>query len=185
MHAFTVVAAATALLSGLVQARPISAPLVARSACLTTADADHLVNGFAELINSTFSQSLADDILAADFTDYSDSIDFLKGSALGSATFTSLDQYSAAQSAQAPVPLQVLSIDAVTCTNIAWRWLAYPGSGDYEVKGINIIYAAQGNGTANGWQIATNFAEFNVAAWDLDLGGTCVAPSPSKMFKKN
>jgi hypothetical protein len=69
----------------------------------------------------------------------------------------------------------------VTCGNIAFRWLAYPGTGTYEVKGINIAYTAQ-TGTptsgSNGWQIQTNFAEFNVAAWDLDIGGDCTAPPP-------
>lgn len=186
MHAFKAIIAATALLTPLTQARPISSSqLDTREICLTTADAAHLVNGFAELINSTFSVTLAADILATNFTDYSDSIDFLAGLPLGSATFTSRAQYDADQSSQAPVPLQVLSIDAVSCTNIAWRWLAYPGTGDYEVKGINIIYAVQGNGTAHGWQIGTQFVEFNSAAWTLDIGGTCVAPPPpSKMFKR-
>jgi len=74
----------------------------------------------------------------------------------------------------------------VSCTNIAWRWLAYPGNEQYEVKGINIIYAVQGTGSAHGWQIGTNFAEFNSAAWVLDIGGTCVAPPPpSKLFVRN
>ena len=191
MRTFTTITAAAALFSGIVHSRPhsapveVSAPVEARQTCLTLADADHLVNGFAELINSTFSTSLAADILADNFTDYSDSIDFLTGATLGTATFTSLAQFDTASASQAPVPLQVLSIDAVSCTNIAWRWLAYPGSEKYEVKGINIIYAVQGNGSANGWQIGTNFAEFNVAAWVLDIGGTCVAPPPpSKLFKK-
>jgi hypothetical protein len=148
---------------------------------LSTADAAYIVNGFALLINSTFNATLAADILAVNFTDYSDSVDFLAGIPLGTATFTSLAAFEAGQSGQAPIPFQILSIDAVTCTNIAFRWLAFPGTGKYEVKGINIAYTDRtGNLTngADGWQIQTNFVEFNVAAWDLDIGGNCMAPPP-------
>jgi hypothetical protein len=187
MQVFTTLAAATALFSSAIYARPLSNSLPiqpdTRTNCLTIADADYIVNGFALLINSTFSTTLAADILAVSFTDYSDSIDFLAGIPLGDATFTSLAGFEAGQSGQAPIPFQVLSIDAVTCSNIAFRWLAYPGTGKYEVKGINIAYTAQtGNAAngANGWQIQTNFVEFNVAAWDLDIGGSCTAPPPSK-----
>ena len=187
MQIFTAVAAATALFSTATHARPLSQSVNNQldtrttSNCLTTADADFIVNGFALLINSTFNATLAADILAVNFVDYSDSIDFLAGIPLGNATFTSLAAFEAGQSGQAPIPFQILSIDAVTCNNIAFRWLAYPGTGQYEVKGINIAYTAQtGNATngADGWQIQTNFAEFNVAAWDLDLGGNCTPPPP-------
>jgi hypothetical protein len=188
MQLFKALVGATALFSTLAHSRPLSNSLsteldTRRSNCLTLADADYLVNGFALLINSTFSDILAADILAVSFTDYSDSINFLAGVPLGDPTFSSLDAFEAGESGQTPVPLQILSIDAVTCSNIAFRWLAYPGSGKYEVKGINIAYTAQtGSATngANGWQIQVNFVEFNVAAWDLDLGGSCTPPPPSK-----
>jgi hypothetical protein len=187
MQIFTALAAATALFSSAIYARPVSNSFSiqpdTRTNCLTIADADYIVNAFALLINSTFSTTLAASILAVDFLDYSDSIDFLAGIPLGDATFTSLAGFEAGQGGQAPIPFQVLSIDAVTCTNIAFRWLAYPGTGKYEVKGINIAYTAQtGNAAngANGWQIQTNFVEFNSAAWDLDLGGSCTPPPPSK-----
>jgi len=189
MRSFASIAAAATLFSCLAHSRPISSPLKARTnsggECLTLADAEYLVNGYALLINSTYSYTRAADILAINFIDYSDSVNFLAGVPLSTAIFTSLAQFDASQSQQEPIPLQVLSIDAVSCTNIAWRWLAYPGTGLYEVKGINIIYAVQGTGKANGWQVGTNFAEFNSAAWDLDIGGTCVPPTaPAKLFKK-
>jgi hypothetical protein len=192
MQVFTTLAAATALFSSAIYARPLSNSLPiqsdTRTNCLTTADADYIVNSFALLINSTFDTALAADILAVDFIDYSDSIDFLAGVPLGDATFTSLAGFEAGQGGQAPVPFQVLSIDAVTCTNIAFRWLAYPGTGIYEVKGINIAYTAQTGSAENGadgWQIQTNFVEFNVAAWDLDLGGDCTAPPPPSKARRS
>jgi hypothetical protein len=189
MQLFKALTGVTALFFTLAQSRPLSNSLPSqldtrRSECLTQADADYLVNSFALLINSTFNGTLAADILAVNFTDYSGSINFLGGIPLGNATFTSLAAFEAGQSGQAPIPFQILSIDAVTCSNIAFRWLAYPGFGKYEVKGINIAYTGQtGTATngANGWQIQVNFAEFNVAVWDLDIGGKCTAPpSPSK-----
>src|SRR4051794_2603910 len=188
MQVFTL-AAATALFSSAIYARPLSnfpiQPDI-RTNCLTTADANFLVNSFALLINSTFSTTLAAEILAVNFIDYSDSINFLAGVPLSTAIFTSLASFEAGQSGQAPIPFQVLSIDAVTCTNIAFRWLAYPGTGKYEVKGINIAYTKQTGSAkngANGWQIQENFVEFNVAAWDLDLGGTCTPPPLSSTSK--
>ena len=190
MQIFTAITAATALFSTVTHARPLSQPINSqldeRASCLGKADADFIVNGFALLINSTFNATLAAKILAVDFIDFSDSINFLAGIPLGSATFTSLAAFEAGQSTQAPIPFQILSIDAVTCTNIAFRWLAYPGTGKYEVKGINIAYTKQTGSAkngANGWQIQENFVEFNVAAWDLDLGGTCTPPPLSSTSK--
>jgi hypothetical protein len=177
------------LFSTLTHSRPLSNSLPSQldtrySECLTLADADYLVNSFALLINSTFNGTLAANIFAVNFTDYSDSLDFLADIPLGNAAFTSLAAFEAGQSGQAPITFQILSIDAVTCSNIAFRWLAYPGSGKDEVKGINIAYTGQtGNARngANGWQIQVNFVEFNVAAWDRDIDGNCTAPpSPSK-----
>jgi len=191
MQVFTTLAAAV-LFSSAIYARPLSNSLSiqpgTRTNCLTTADADYLVNSFALLIGSTFNAALAADILAANFLDYSDSINFLAGIPLGEPTFTSLAGFEASQGGQAPVPFQVLSIDTVTCTNIAFRWLAYPGTGKYEVKGINVAYTEQtGSATngANGWQIQTNFVEFDVAAWALDIGGTCTAPPPPSKARRS
>jgi hypothetical protein len=189
MQLFKALTWATALFSTLAHSRPLSNSLPSQldtghSECLALADANYLVNSFALLINSTFNGTLAADISAVNFTDYSDSIDFLADIPLGKAPFTSLAAFEAGQSGQAPIPFQILSIDAVTCSNIAFRWLAYPGSGKYEVKGINIAYTGQtgdAKNGANGWQIQVNFGEFNVAAWNLDIGGNSTAPpSPSK-----
>jgi hypothetical protein len=193
MKAFaTTLAAVTALVTTITTALPVSGSwprtqLSQRtSQCLSAADAAYIVNSFALLVNSTFNPNLAAAILTPNFIDYSDSIDFLAGIPLGRATFTSLATFEAGQAGQAPIPFQVLSIDAVSCSNIAFRWLAYPGSGRYEVKGLNIMYTTRTgalNNGADGWQVQTNFVEFNAAAWVLDLGGTCVAPPPM-MAKK-
>jgi len=144
--------------------------------CLGDADVNHLVNNFALLVNSTFDPARAADILNVDFTDYSDSINFLTGQAPGVPTFNSLIQFDVGQGGQPTVPLEILAIEAATCNVVAFRWMAYPGQ--YSVKGITIFHAVQANGTSNGWQIQTQFAEFNVAAWTNDAGGNCTSPPP-------
>jgi len=151
---------------------------------MSESDARFLVDGFARLVNSTFDPVFTASILADDFTDYSDSINFLIYGAsqpekFGTPTFTSLAAFSAGQGSQPPVPLTVLSLDLYTCSSIAWRWRAFPG--DLPVQGIDIFYTVKTDQTdngANGWKIQTVYAEFNVANWALDIGGTCVPPPP-------
>jgi hypothetical protein len=185
MHAFTVLVAAAALFTSALS-NPVAAERRWRSYrdynngmanCLRPQDVDHLVTNFALLVNSTFDPARSADILNVDFIDFSDSINFLTGQAPGSATFSSLTQFNIGQGGQPPVPLEVLNVDAVTCDTVAFRWIAYPGA--QSVKGITIFNAIQANGTSNGWQIRTQFAEFNVAAWTNDLpGGNCTPPPP-------
>jgi len=185
MHSFTALFAAATLFTS-----ALSTPLAAgkrwqsfrdynpgMTNCLQDADVNHLVNGFALLVNSTFDPNLAADILNVDFTDYSDSINFLTGQTPGTPTFSSLQQFDVGQGGQPTVPLEILNIEAATCDTVAFRWMAYPGP--LSVKGITIFNAIQANGTSNGWQIKNQFAEFNVAAWTNDLpGGHCQAPPP-------
>ena len=183
MHAITLLAAAAAFFTTV-----ISTPITQRwtsfrdalpsaTQCLSDSDVTHLTDGFALLVNSTFNPTLAADVLSVDFTDFSDSINFLTGQALGSPTFASLIQFDAGQGGQPTVPFSIQAIEAVTCDTIVMRWLAYPGP--IPSRGITIIHATVGNGTANGWQIRTQYAEFNVAAWTNDTpGGSCVAPPP-------
>jgi hypothetical protein len=185
MHSFTALFAAATLFTS-----ALSTPLAAgkrwqsfrdhnpaMTNCLQDADVNHLVDGFALLVNSTFDPNLSADILHVDFIDFSDSINFLTGQAPGTPTFSSLQQFNVGQGGQPPVPLEILNIEAATCDTVAFRWLAYPGP--LSVKGITIFNAIQANGTSNGWQIKTQFAEFNVAAWTNDLpGGNCQPPPP-------
>lgn len=68
--------------------RTASAPATTSSAlsptvsCLTNATASNLVNGFASLLTA-YTNATANALLASDFTDTSDSINFLAGNALG------------------------------------------------------------------------------------------------------
>jgi len=140
--------------------------------CLTPDAASSLVTGFASLLTD-FNATVANKLLASNFTDTSDSIDWLGGFPLDTTTFPSKEAFIDGQGSQPSIGFQVLSIDAVTCNVIAFRWVAQVGSKQYEVKGINILYAINTAGTQSGWQIQTVYSEFNSAAWVVDIGRSC------------
>lgn len=146
-------------------------PTYTAPVCLTNATATKMVNDFASLLTN-YKKSVAEALLASDFTDTSDSINFLGGYPLGSVTFPSKAAFEAGQGSQPAIGFTVDSIDAIACTSLAFRWTAHVGGPD-PVKGIDIFIASNLNGTDAGWQIKTVFSEFNSAAWAIDIGGSC------------
>ncbi|KEF63550.1 uncharacterized protein A1O9_01528 [Exophiala aquamarina CBS 119918] len=139
--------------------------------CLTSTTASDMVNGFASLLTA-FDVNVANSLLASDFTDTSDSINFLAGIPLGSTTFPSKEAFIAGQGTQPPIGFTVLNIDAVTCDTIAFRWAATLGP-QTPIKGINILNVSNLNGTSTGWQIKSVFSEFNSGTWSQQVGGQC------------
>ncbi|OAL28473.1 hypothetical protein AYO20_09421 [Fonsecaea nubica] len=158
------------------------------TACLSHAAASSVVNSFASLLTA-YDDATAEKLLSPSFTDSSDSTNFLAGKPLGSATFASKRafQQGQGQAAQPSTKFNVLSIDAVTCDVIAFRWeavFANTGAGAGEgagvpVKGINILHTVNPTGAADGWQIERVFSEFNSAVWTVGAGGSC-APPPAQ-----
>ncbi|EXJ70285.1 uncharacterized protein A1O5_06353 [Cladophialophora psammophila CBS 110553] len=140
--------------------------------CLNSPEATDIVSTFASFLTAPQAPdfaSKANVLLADNFTDTSDSINFLAGYPLGGKTFPSKTAFIAGQGAQRPIPTLTTLDIFFSCNKIAWRWLAQGiGSGQYEVKGIDTFTI-----TPSG-QISEVFAEFNSAAWAADL-----APSPS------
>jgi hypothetical protein len=164
-------------LSAISSAIPSSLRTKGQESCLDENAASYLVNSFADLLTNTganFNTALANAILADDFTDTSDSINFLAGIPEGSVTFPSKAAFIAGQGSQPPIGFTVLSIDAVTCNTIAFRWIATVGLMKSPVKGIDIFYTSNSEGRYDTFQIESIFSEFNSAAWVLDIGGTCV-----------
>lgn len=151
--------------------------------CLSAVSAAYLVNGYATLLNSTFSPALAAFVVTSNFTEYSDSINFLAGLPYGKPTFSSRAAFQISQGFQPPFPFKVVEINAITCKTVAYRWTGYPGSGQYPAAGLTILNAERNCSVANGadgWQIATQYVEFNVGAYNVDLGGVCTpAPLPA------
>ena len=77
----------------------------------------------------------------------------------------------------------LINIDAVTCEGtMAFRWVAYPGTGEMEVKGIAVLYTTNSGDTnkvgPGGWQMSHVFSGFNTAAWIASLGLPCKPPRP-------
>ena len=186
MHLITVVLQALSLLS-LASAAAVPAPAAKANhrargdSCLCLDVATEIVNGFLSLI-SAYNNDTANALLADNFVDTSDSIDYLAGIPLGGPTFPSKAIFELGQGSQPPVPISLLKIDAVTCDVIAFRWVAFPAIGTLGVNGIDILYTVNGGDKNSvgpgGWQISQVFSEFNSAAWIVDLGLPC-NPSPA------
>jgi len=144
--------------------------------CLGPNIAAGLVEGFGSLI-SAFSNATAESLLAPDFTDTSDSIDFLAGVPEGTVIFPSKEAFIIGQGEQPPIPFTVINIDAVTCNTVAFRW--FVSIGPVNVKGIN-IFVAKNSGNPSlgvkGWQIETNYSEFDSGLWLEAIGGSCTPP---------
>jgi hypothetical protein len=177
---------AAAALAAAASATPLAEPQPgwwARGKCLSPSVASGLVEGFGSLI-SAFTNATADSLLAPDFTDTSDSINFLAGEPEGAVTFPSKLAFELGQGAQQPIPFTVINIDAVTCNTVAFRW--FVTIGPKILKGINVFVASFSGDTSlgvDGWQIETNFSEFNSGLWLEAIGGTCTPPPPPSPAK--
>ena len=152
---------------------PIRGPSKDWSECMDAEVAQYLVDGFASLLTN-YNTSIAETLLSSDFTDTSDSINALTGAPAGSVTFPSKAAFEAGQGTQPAVDFEVSSIDAITCSTLAFRWVATLGK--TPVKGIDIFYASYTGVGPNGWQIDTVYSEFNSVAWVGDVGGNCTMP---------
>lgn len=150
--------------------------------CLPNGVATQIIDGFLSLI-SAYNNDVADSLLADNFQDTSDSINYLAGIPLGSTTFPTKSAFEQGQGSQGAVPISLINIDAITCDGvIAFRWVAYPATAQLEVKGINVLYTVNSGDKKSmgkgGWQISQVFSEFNNAAWIVDLGLSCNPPTP-------
>jgi hypothetical protein len=150
--------------------------------CLSSGLVAAIVNDFISLLTN-FNVNVAMTLLTTDLIDTSDSSNYLTGIPLGSPTSHLRSAFELGQDAQHRTPISLINIDAVTCEGtIAFRWVAYPGTGEMEVKGIDILYTTNG-GDKNkvgpgGWQISHVFSEFNTAAWIGNLRLPCNPPRP-------
>lgn len=133
--------------------------------CLTDNDAQTIVSGFVNMLENTmenFNVTLAQTLLADDFTDYSDSINYLKRTPLGEVSFATKQDFIDGQGTQPPFPsVQTLGMFH-TCNSIAWRW-----QGNYTplwIRGINMFIINDKK------QIQTVYVEMNSGAFLKDVG---------------
>ena len=151
-------------------------PAGAKVTCLTTDTANTLINGFASLLTN-YSNATANSLLASDFSDTSDSINQLAGYPIGGPTFANKTAFMQGQGSQPAIGFTVLNVDAINCTNVAFRWSAVVGEKLFPIKGVNSFVASNLNGSTQGWQIKTMYSEFNSLGWFLNVGGTITPPS--------
>ncbi|KIW87068.1 uncharacterized protein Z519_12365 [Cladophialophora bantiana CBS 173.52] len=142
-----------------------------------------LVNNFVILLEYTsyngtqgppgrgYQQNVSDATLASDFSDISDSINFMAGFPLGSVTFPSKQAFDYGQGVLQPeVAVTVLNIWH-DCNSITWRWRIT--STALPVNGINhMIIDSDG-------KIQKNYAEFDNGAWLQSFGRQCAINPPS------
>ncbi|KAK0269899.1 hypothetical protein LTR35_014576 [Friedmanniomyces endolithicus] len=159
-------------------------PFATAKPCLSQSDVNTLSTHFGDLV-SAYSQKLANQTLTVNFVDYSESIITLMDSAgttpkalLGMA-FTSRANFEAESSAQPSVPFQVQNTWH-NCDTITIRWLS--AQSPQPVVGISVLQTVYrpGRGNATNFKINEVWAEFDSAAWLIDLGFTITPPSSKK-----
>jgi len=155
----------------------IATPLIQKrdcnDTCMTYDQAQVVANNFKSLIAS-YSNSLADQVLTADFTDYSDSVTELINSgctgpqALGSATFNSRASFEAGQAAQPAIPFEILNLWYACTGPVVIRWKSAQSP---ELVTGNIVMETERSTTGSEpWLIKTVYSEFNSGAWLVNLG---------------
>lgn len=141
--------------------------------CLTSDEVNDVVNTYQQLI-ANYSPSVAQQYIADNFIEYSDSINTLANIPLGSPTFPNKQAFMAAQASNPAIPLEVQDIKAVQCDTIALTWTATFGEANESVRGITTIVTTKQDGC---WQIQRIDVEFNSLIWLVNIGGTFAFPS--------
>ncbi|CAK3812308.1 Hypothetical predicted protein [Lecanosticta acicola] len=148
----------------------------ASAACLTDSNAQQVANNFATLF-SNYTAAFANQTLASNYTDQTDSVDWLMSNgtmcpkALGSETFSSRAAFEAAQATQPNMPFNVENTFH-DCTNvfIRWKFTVKP----QQVQGIAILQTIPNPKSPDNQQqpflIDNVFSEFNTGAFITNLG---------------
>ncbi|KAK5132198.1 hypothetical protein LTR08_009322 [Meristemomyces frigidus] len=176
MHFSTLTSATLLALASLATANP----------CLTYNDANTLATNFGKLI-SAYSNKLANQTLTPGFVDYSESVNSLIDNGgtgptpLLGATFTSRAKFEAGSAPQPAVPFTVKNL-WYNCNTITIRWES--DQKPQPVVGISVaqtVYAPV-TGNPSKFMIQSIWAEFDSAAWAVNLG--VLVPAPKKEKKR-
>lgn len=158
-----------------------------RGQCVSDAEADTIAADYAALIVS-YSDALADAVLAVNFTDYSESVNTLINSCpqgdaakplpLLAPTFTSRDQFKIGQGQQPSINFERLNLWH-SCDTVIVRWQTTNTAPIPEPKPvvglISMEVIKNTNGTGKPWLIDTVYSEFDAGAWLQNLveAGIC------------
>jgi hypothetical protein len=146
----------------------LALPLVPRSDCMTAAEAKFMVDIYAKLI-ADYTAADGEKYTSKDFVDTSDSINTFIHQPLGGPTFPTKAVFLEVQLQNPPFPVEILSVDAVTCDTIGLQWKASFGAAMLPSKGITILKTVKEDGM---WKIKSIDVEFNALTWLLDMGGS-------------
>ncbi|CAJ2510656.1 Uu.00g062810.m01.CDS01 [Anthostomella pinea] len=146
--------------------------------CLTRQEGLNITAKYADLIGA-FTVEKAEALLSDDFSDTSDSINTLSGKPLGSATFPTKDDFIREQSNFPAIPLDVKSVDAITCDTVVLRWTQTFGESAQPVAGMTVLVAFKGgdDDDDDDWKLKTVYTEFNSLIYLHDIGGNYTLPA--------
>jgi len=163
--------------------------LSTRSTCLSSSQAQQLATAYGDLI-ANYTKSLADAVLAENFTDYSESVNSLiDGCPQGAAaqaqtvpllapTFTNRTAFETGQGQQPNINFDQLAIWH-SCSAVTVRWSTNntaPIPSPAPVVGILVLEAVPNPVKSSyPWLIDTVYSEFDAAAWidNLKTAGIC------------
>ncbi|EXJ83654.1 hypothetical protein A1O1_07278 [Capronia coronata CBS 617.96] len=164
-----------------------SAP--ASSCVVDDAKASQIAGNFAQLLEFTsyagnpaqgipagsgYRQDVSDATLSDNFTDISDSINFMAGFPLGSVTFPSKAAFDYGQGVLQPeVTVTTLNIFH-DCNSITWRYRLLSNPQALPVTGINYMIIDPADG-----KVLKNYAEFDNGAWLQSFGRQCATSNVS------
>ncbi|KAF1964771.1 hypothetical protein BU23DRAFT_547058 [Bimuria novae-zelandiae CBS 107.79] len=149
------------------------------SKCLTNKAAMRVALNFRSTITD-YTNATADRVFSPNFVDYSDGVNELMNGGcpngpkpLGSPTFSSLEEFKAAQGTQPTIPFEILKVWH-NCEAVTLRWRSsQPGFVEpaQQVTGIIVLETEYvGKRGEEPFLIDTVYSEFNSGAWLYDLG---------------
>ncbi|KAH9815748.1 hypothetical protein Tdes44962_MAKER00996 [Teratosphaeria destructans] len=168
-------------------ATAVTSLLSVAEGCLTYNDAYQLATNFGKLV-SNYDSELANQTLAPNFQDYSESVNSLMASGGGSsdglldATFSSRAEFETASSATSAEPFTLENV-WYTCDTVTFRWKS--DQDPRPVVGISVghtVLAPFGNPTL--YRFDEIWGEFDSAAWLTNLGLLQTTSQSSKKEKR-
>jgi len=151
------------------------ASLVQAWSCLSDADAKSIADRstiFLQHLNVTEANITAQGLFANNITEYGDSINSLRGDALGTIVENGKQRYINDTLSTPPIP-QINTLAIVHgCNQMVWQWeFLGIGTGANRVRGMTLI-------TVDGMnQVMQQYVEFNSLAWGADIGFNITPPA--------
>lgn len=156
--------------------------LVARqNSCMASDLAIQIASRWVSIF-TTHNNDTISELIADNFAMVSDSVNYIAGVPLGNPTYRSKAAFQEGHASKPVERSSLVNVDAVSCNGVVvLRWLSVIGTQQLEVKGLTVLYTVNGGDEGaigpGGWQVSQAFSEFNSAAWLVDLGQSCDAPS--------